>query len=161
MLANTKRKAKEVSEKLTAADETKRNINEKREQFRQIATRGSVLYFAIVDMSGVNCMYQTSLVQFVDIFMSSMDEAEKAALAQKRQQHYPNDDVHHLPVHQRRASTKHKLTFIIVCCTKILVTPAAHGRRPLPPRWRGRRPDLGARSLQVDDLRRRLVQPSS
>ena len=79
MLANTKAKAAEVSAKLIAADETKANINEKREQFRPVATRGSVLYFAIVEMSMANPMYQTSLYQFLDLFMSSMDKAEKGA----------------------------------------------------------------------------------
>ena len=49
MLASTKAKAGEVSAKLIAADETKLSINEKREQFRPVATRGSVLYFAIVE----------------------------------------------------------------------------------------------------------------
>ena len=84
VLGTTKKKAAEVAEKLRNADETKTNINEKREQFRPVATRGSVCYFTIVDMSGVNCMYQTSLVQFVVLFMRSMDQAEKAALASKR-----------------------------------------------------------------------------
>jgi dynein heavy chain, axonemal len=56
VLANAKAKAAEVKEKLAAADETKKSISEKREQFRPVATRGSVLYFSIVDMSLVNCM---------------------------------------------------------------------------------------------------------
>merc|ERR1711871_1828454 len=47
VLQNTKEKAAEVKGKLVAAAETKRNINEKREQFRPVATRGSVLYFSI------------------------------------------------------------------------------------------------------------------
>jgi dynein heavy chain len=82
-----------------------------------------VLYFAIVDMSGVNCMYQTSLVQFVTIFMQSMDLAEKAALAQKR----VNNIIACMTYLCYRYINKglyerHKLTFILVCCTKILIT---------------------------------------
>lgn len=43
LLANTKAKAAEVKEKLSAADETKKSISEKREQFRPVATRLRVL----------------------------------------------------------------------------------------------------------------------
>lgn len=73
-----------MNQKLVAADETKKSINEKREQFRPVATRGSVLYFSVVELSLVNVMYQTSLDQFLEIFMGSMDRAEKASLASKR-----------------------------------------------------------------------------
>jgi len=58
VLASTKTKAAEVKEKLVAADETRRSISEKREQFRPVATRGAVLYFSIVELSLVNVMYQ-------------------------------------------------------------------------------------------------------
>jgi len=68
VLANTKAKAAEVNAKLIAADGARSNIAEKREQFRPAATRGSVLYFSIVEMSLVNVMHQTSLTQFLDSF---------------------------------------------------------------------------------------------
>jgi dynein heavy chain len=84
VLADTKSKSTDVKEKLVSAAEMRKNINEKREQYRPVATRGSVLYFSIVDMSQVNCMYQTSLDQFQQLFDKSMDVAEKAALASKR-----------------------------------------------------------------------------
>ena len=84
VLADTKAKATEVNDKLVAAAETRTSINEKREQYRPVATRGSVLYFAIVDMSLVNVMYQTSLSQFQELFNKSMDVAEKSGLASKR-----------------------------------------------------------------------------
>ena len=73
VLADTKAKATEVTEKLSVAAETKIAINEKREQYRPVATRGSVLYFAVVDMAAINCMYQTSLSQFLGCFLRSMD----------------------------------------------------------------------------------------
>lgn len=84
VLADTKSKSTDVKEKLIAAAEMRKNINEKREQYRPAATRGSVLYFAIVDMTQVNSMYQTSLDQFQVLFDRSMEIAEKAGLASKR-----------------------------------------------------------------------------
>ena len=84
VLADTKLKSTDVKEKLIAAADMRKNINEKREQYRPVATRGSVLYFAIVDMSNVNCMYQTSLDQFQVLFDKSMEVAPKANLANKR-----------------------------------------------------------------------------
>ena len=53
VLADTKLKSTDVKEKLIAAADMRKNINEKREQYRPVATRGSVLYFTIVDMSQV------------------------------------------------------------------------------------------------------------
>ena len=84
VLADTKSKSTDVKEKLHSAAEMRKNINEKREQYRPVATRGSVLYFSIVDMSHVSCMYQTSLDQFQMEFDKSMDLAEKASLPSKR-----------------------------------------------------------------------------
>jgi dynein heavy chain len=84
VLADTKAKAEEVTRKLQQADETKIQIDEKREQYRSVATRGSILYFGIVEMSLVNVMYQTSLQQFMVLFMGSMDDAKPAKLANKR-----------------------------------------------------------------------------
>lgn len=61
VLATIKIKSKEVSEKLRESAEKKIEINEKRELFRPVAARGSVLYFCIVEMTQVNWMYNTSL----------------------------------------------------------------------------------------------------
>jgi dynein heavy chain len=84
VLAVTKAKAIAVNEKLSAAGEMRKGINEKRESYRPVATRGSVLYFSIVDMAGVNKMYQVSLDQFRSIFDRSIEQADKAATPAKR-----------------------------------------------------------------------------
>jgi len=123
VLANTKAKAAEVNQKLTAAADTKTSIAEKREQFRPVATRGSVLYFAIVEMSGVNCMYQTSLSQFLVLFMESMDKADKAALSSKRVVNIIDTMTYIVYRYVNRGLYEpDKLTFILLVTIKILIT---------------------------------------
>ncbi|KAH8056491.1 dynein light chain binding protein [Aureococcus anophagefferens] len=123
VLASTKAKAQEVSQKLIAADETKASINEKREQFRPVATRGSVLYFAIVEMSAVNPMYQTSLTQFLELFMASMEKSERASLASKRVENIIEAMTYITYRYINRGLYEaDKLTFVLICTLKILVT---------------------------------------
>eukprot|EP00985_Skeletonema_marinoi_P019833 scaffold11509_cov105-Skeletonema_marinoi.AAC.1 len=122
VLANTKAKAAEVNSKLIAADETRSNIAEKREQFRPAATRGSVLYFSIVEMSLVNVMYQTSLVQFLELFMGSMDKAGKATLASKRVSNIIETMTYMTYRYINRGLYEQdKLTFVLLVTMKILV----------------------------------------
>lgn len=84
MLNVSKQTSTEVQEKLRIAVITEKKINTAREEYRPVATRGSVLYFLICTMALVNCMYQTSLVQFLERFDISMAESEKSPITQKR-----------------------------------------------------------------------------
>lgn len=84
VLANIKLKSREVNEKLTEAREKTIEIGEKREQFRPVAARGSVLYFCIVEMIQINWMYNTSLPQFLGLFYYSISNSAKAQLVKDR-----------------------------------------------------------------------------
>merc|ERR1719160_1459448 len=93
VLANTKAKSKEVEQKLIDAGEKKIEINEKREQYRPVATRGSVMYFCMTDMTLVTnpitsqpsgWMYNCSLLQFLLNFDKSITNSEKCQPTSKR-----------------------------------------------------------------------------
>jgi dynein heavy chain, axonemal len=84
VLATTKQTSQDVAEKLANASETNAKINEACEEFRPVAHRATLVYFLIAEFSVVNCMYQTSLAQFTELYEQSIDHSDKATLPSKR-----------------------------------------------------------------------------
>ncbi|TMW55127.1 hypothetical protein Poli38472_013889 [Pythium oligandrum] len=123
VLAETKVKATEVNDKILAAEDVKKGIDEKREHYRPVATRGSVLYFGIVDFASVNVMYQTSLDQFLVLFRRAIDVSEKSSLTSKRVSNII-DTLTYLVYRyvNRGLYEKDKLSFVLMIALKILVT---------------------------------------
>ncbi|XP_060520516.1 dynein axonemal heavy chain 8 isoform X2 [Cylas formicarius] len=116
----TKNTAAEVREKLQVAKETEAKINVAREEFRPIATRGSILYFLIVSMSMVNCMYQTSLVQFLERFDISMARSEKSPIVSRRMQSIIDYLTYEIFKYKSRGLyERHKYMLVLLMCLNI------------------------------------------
>ncbi|XP_018342058.1 PREDICTED: dynein heavy chain 8, axonemal [Trachymyrmex septentrionalis] len=116
----TKETAAEINRELSIAKDTELKIDAAREEFRPVATRGSVLYFLISDMPQVNCMYQTSLVQFLERFDISMARSEKSPVNQRRINHIIEYLTYDIFKYKSRGLYEiHKYMFILLMTLKI------------------------------------------
>jgi dynein heavy chain len=120
VLQNTKTTGIEVQEKLQTAADTDKRINTAREEYRPVATRGSLLYFLVVDMAAINNMYMVSLQQFLELFDFSIDNSDKAPLASKRIGNIIEYVTFYVTCYmQRGLFERHKLIWVLMLAMKI------------------------------------------
>ena len=74
-LHDSQKTAQQISQRVSEAEETEKQINEAREVYRPVPVRGSILYFVIVDMAQVDPMYQHSLTYFGRLFNHCLDSS--------------------------------------------------------------------------------------
>ena len=75
-LIETMQQSKETSsviqERMKEASKIEQHVNTEREKYREVAVRGAILYFVVVDMARVDPMYENSLTYIIKLFKSSI-----------------------------------------------------------------------------------------
>ncbi|KAM4041697.1 dynein axonemal heavy chain 8 [Anomaloglossus baeobatrachus] len=120
VLTITQQTVSGVSEKLHIAADTEVRIRRAREEYRLIATRGSLLYFLTTEMSMVNVMYSSSLGQFIKLFDRSIARSDRSPHLHKR----ISTITEHLTYEAHRYYTrglyeKHQLLFTLLLALRI------------------------------------------
>merc|ERR1711957_768979 len=122
VLGNIKTKSAEVKQSLEEASIKSSEIGQKREEFRPVAARGSVLYFCVVEMAAVNWMYNVSLLQFLDLFYDGIDNSPKAQLNKDRVANIIYCMTYKVYRYMNRGLfERDKVTFKLMMCLRILV----------------------------------------
>ena len=74
----TKATVAEINDKKAVAQTTTKMVEQARESYRPVATRGSLMFFLIDQLAKIDHMYQYSLAAFTFIFQKALDKAPAA-----------------------------------------------------------------------------------
>ena len=83
-LEQSKFKSIEINDKKKEAEEMMDKIKQTRMKYSPVAVRGSVLYFVIADLAGIDPMYQYSLEFFTKLFNRRLKVSDKAENVEAR-----------------------------------------------------------------------------
>lgn len=83
-LKETKKKAIEVKISLDNSETTKKDIYIQRSNYKAVAKRGSILYFAMSSLRLISPMYEYSLSAFMNVYRNSLDEAKPDTILHNR-----------------------------------------------------------------------------
>jgi dynein heavy chain len=75
-----------INKRMVDAKATNESITKARNQYKAVSARGTILYFAIVDLSLIDPMYQWSLEFFITVFKRRLDQSEKSEDISQRKQ---------------------------------------------------------------------------
>jgi dynein heavy chain len=83
-LENTKSKAAEIEAKLRQAEQMTEELESARQEYKQAAKRGSILFFVISGLTSLNSMYQYSLWSYLEVFKLTLSTSKRDASIERR-----------------------------------------------------------------------------
>ncbi|XP_057699654.1 dynein axonemal heavy chain 6 isoform X1 [Corythoichthys intestinalis] len=110
-----------IKQRLEEAEATELMINNAREGYRSVATRGSVLFFVIASLSEIDPMYQFSLKYFKQLFNTTIEISEKSDILEERLQILLDQILLNSYINVSRGLfEQHKLIYSFMLCVEIL-----------------------------------------
>jgi dynein heavy chain, axonemal len=83
-LARSKTTSSAINNRLAEAEVTTTEINNTREGYRVVASRGSIIYFVVANLSLIDPMYEYSLQYYKDLFVQRLVKTEKREVLEER-----------------------------------------------------------------------------
>lgn len=116
----------EIREKQQKSLEIEKSLEEFRLKYEGVANHSAVLYYCISDLANVDPMYQYSLEWFINLYIASIQRAEKFRNIERRCQSLISAFTFDLYNNITRSLfEKDKLLFSFLLCSKILIS---HGK---------------------------------
>ncbi|XP_076222913.1 dynein heavy chain at 62B [Nomia melanderi] len=84
ILDSSKILSTDILKKQSTARKTEIQIEGFRQNYKPIARHGSALYYTITDLPNIDPMYQYSLTWFINLYVSSIDAANKSKVLERR-----------------------------------------------------------------------------
>lgn len=77
ILSSSKTLSNEIAAKQAVSEVTEKQIDKARMEYTPIAVHSTILFFTIAELANIDPMYQYSLVWFMNLFRSAIDNTER------------------------------------------------------------------------------------